>query len=85
MYIICISLTSQQEFINKRQDLRPLTFRQLTVAVTTYNAPAHTISYTKPGPNLSCFLCRNKHRVICQPLVIRISQQQQSTWANKCT
>ena len=40
MYITCIHITFQQEFVDKRQNLRPLTLRQLTVTMTAYDAPS---------------------------------------------
>ena len=42
MYIIGINVTPQQEFVDKRQHLRPLTLRQLTMSMTAYDTPAHT-------------------------------------------
>ena len=85
MYIISINVTPQQEFVDKRQHLRPLTLRQLTMSMTAYDTPAHTVGYTELGPYLSGSLGRNQHSIISQPFVIRITQQQQSTWTHKRT
>ena len=73
MYIICVGLTPQEELVDKSQHLRPLTLRQLTMTMTAYDTPTHTVGSTESCPYLSGFLSRNQHSIIGQPLVVRVA------------
>ena len=65
--------------------LRVLRLWQTTMAMLTDNTPPHAVTNAKVFPHLLRSLSRIQHRAIGQPLVIGITQQQESTRTNHRT
>ena len=66
-------LFAKQELVDKGLNDGELTFRQLAVTVTAYDAAGHAVADAEVLPHTVSGLCRYLHGTVGQPLVIGIT------------
>ena len=82
--IASCDVTPQEETVDEGLHLGELTLGQLTVTVTTDDAPIHAVADAKALPHLLGGLGRNEHRGVGQPLVVGIAEQQEGARTDQC-
>ena len=80
----CFCVAMQQELIDEGLHEWHLAFGQHAMGVSANDAIVHAVLNAELLPHLFCRLSGRQHRLVGEPLVVGVAQQQQGTRTHHC-